>query len=162
MKSLGTVTGVMALAMWMAFPAAPARAQSGGGAASCTVTELVATNDKKGVDPKLEKLKSKLGKPPMSAFDTFEFLGEQEVSPERLKPLSVKLVNGNLTVLLKDKTVVQDGKPRLRIGIEHDGKDGTRVVSTVVQFDSGDVVLVGGKAFDKGTYFLALGCTATP
>ena len=128
--------------------------------ASCTVTELSATNDKKGVDPKLDRFKAKLTRPPFTAYDTFAFLGEQTVAPERQKPLSAKLVNGNLTLLYKDKLIVQDGKPRLRIGIEHDGKDGTRVVSTVVVFDSGDYVLLGGKPFEKGTYFLALGCTA--
>jgi hypothetical protein len=69
-------------------------------------------------------------------------------------------VNGSLNLLFKDKLGVQNGKPRLRVGIEHDGKDGTRVVSTVVSFDSGDFVLVGGKPFERGTYFLALGCTA--
>lgn len=128
--------------------------------AACTVTEIVASNDKKGVDPKLEKFKAKLGKPPFTAFDTFTFLGEQSTTVERQKPVTVKLVNGSLNLLFKDKLGVHDGNARLRIGIEHDGKDGTRVVSTVVAFDSGDHVLVGGKPYEKGTYFLALGCTA--
>jgi hypothetical protein len=128
--------------------------------ASCTVTELVATNDKKGVDPKLDKLKAKLGKPPLSAFDTFTHLGEQTATVERQKPVTVKLVNGQLTLLFKDKLVEKEGKARLRIGIEHDGKDGTRVVSTVVSFDSGDNVLVGGKPYEAGTYFLALSCSS--
>ncbi len=153
-------------AMWMVVTAlaglgAEAHAQSGEAAsASCTVTELVATNDKKGVDPKLERFKSKLTKPPLTAFDSFTFLGEQKLAIERQKPQHAKLVNGNLTLLFKDKLTVEGGKPRLRIGVEHDDKDGTRVVSTVVVFDSGDTVLVGGKPFEKGTYFLALGCTS--
>src|SRR6266571_2694651 len=45
--------------------AATARAQT----AQCVVTEIVASNDKKGVDARLERFKGKLTRPPFSAWD---------------------------------------------------------------------------------------------
>src|SRR5687768_2486835 len=81
--------------------------------AQCVVTEVRASNEKTGVDPKLDKEKAKLfGKAPFTTYDSFKWLGEQTVALERQKMKAVKLVNGSLTLTLKDKTVVQAGKPR--------------------------------------------------
>lgn len=139
-------------------PAALKLAQASA-AARCTVTEILATNDKKGTDPKLEKLKGKLAKPPFSAWDTFVLLGDQELRAEKSKPVAAKLQTGGaLNLVYKDKLVSQGGKPRLRLGIDMDDKAGKRTVSTVVVFDSGDSLLFAGEPFKKGTYILALTC----
>ncbi|MBI4508883.1 MAG: hypothetical protein HY698_04560 [Deltaproteobacteria bacterium] len=128
--------------------------------ADCTVTEIQASNEKKGVDPKLERLKGKLTKPPFSAWDTFVRLGEPGIKPEKDKPATVKLITGGmLTVVFKDKLLSQGGRPRLRFGLDVDSKEGKRTVSTVVVFDSGDSVLIAGEPHGKGTYIMAFGCT---
>jgi hypothetical protein len=136
--------------------AASARAQS----AQCVITEIVASNDKKGVDSKLEKLKGKLTRPPFASWDTFVLVGEQSVSAERMKPATVPLTQGTLTLLFKDRMAAQGGRARLRFGVDLDNKQGKRVVSTVVVFDSGDPLLIAGEPVKAGTYILALGCTA--
>jgi hypothetical protein len=129
--------------------------------AQCTVTEILASNDKKGIDPRLEKFKAKLTKPPFSAWDTFKLLAETGAQAEKDKPTATKLATGGtLTLLLKDKLVSQGGKARLRFGVDIDSRDGKRTVSTVVVFDSGDSVLVAGEPFQGGTYILALSCTS--
>jgi len=126
----------------------------------CTVTEILASNEKKGVDPGLAKLKGKLTKPPLSSFDTFKLVGEKNLSPERQKPASTPLTYGMLTLLYKDRMAAQGGRARLRFGVDVDDKHGHRQVSTVVVFDSGDEVIIGGQPFEGKTYILALGCSA--
>ena len=128
--------------------------------AQCAVTEIVASNDKKGIDAKLDRYKGKLTKAPFSAWDTFTLLGEQTVSAERGKPAQARLQGGTLTLLFKDKIAAQAGKARLRFGVELDNKQGRRSVSTVVAIDSGEPLLIAGEPYDKGTYILALGCSA--
>lgn len=130
------------------------------GAAQCIATEIQATNEKKGIDAKLEKFKAKLSKPPFSAFDTFKWLAEATVSAERSKPAGLKLVNGaHLTLLLKDRVKSEGQKVRLRLGVDVDNKDGKRIVSTVLSFDSGDTIFpVAGELYQGGTYILALTC----
>jgi hypothetical protein len=132
------------------------------GGVKCLATEIQATNEKKGVDPKLERLKAQLSKPPFSAFDTFKWLAESSVSTELNKPASQKLVNGgNLTLLLKDRIASEGKKVRLRLGVDVDNKDGKRIVSTVLSFDSGDTIFpVAGEPYQSGTYVLALTCHA--
>jgi len=112
------------------------------------------------VDPKLERFKAKLTKPPFASWDTFVQLAEQMTTVEKAKPASLKLDAGAVSLLYKDRMLASGGKARLRLGIDLDGKDGKRVVSTVVVFDSGDHVLIAGEPHKGGTYILALSCTA--
>jgi hypothetical protein len=146
--------GVVVVALVLG--AARAHAQT----AQCVVTEIVASSDKKGLDPRLERLKAKLVRPPFSAWDTFVLVGEQSVSAERLKPATAPLTQGTLTLLYKDKMAAQGGRARLRFGVDLDNKQGRRSVSTVVAFDAGDPLLIAGEPVKGGTYILALGCTA--
>lgn len=139
---------------------APMRVAEAPAMAKCVVTEILATNDKKGVDPKLDKLKGKLAKPPFSAWDTFKLLGEPTVSAEKDKPVTATLATGGkLTLLLKDKLVSQGGKSRLRVSIDVDDKAGKRTLSTVMVFGAGDVHFpVAGTPYDKGVYIAGLSC----
>ena len=129
--------------------------------AQCAVTEIVATNDKQGFDPRLERLRGKLSKPPFSAWDTFRLMGDSAAPAEKSRPTAVKLASGGtMTLVFKDKLVTQGGKPRLRFGIDKDSKEGKRTLSTVVVFDSGDAILFSGEPYGNGTYILALSCTS--
>jgi hypothetical protein len=135
---------------------ASARAQT----AQCTATEILASSEKKGIDGKLDRFKAKLTKPPFSSWDSFVQLGEQTTSLEKAKAANLKLDAGAVSLLYKDRMLATGGKARLRLGIDLDGKDGKRVVSTVVAIDSGDHVLIAGEPHKGGTYILALSCTA--
>ena len=138
---------------------APARAQEP--SAQCSVLEVQATHEKKGTDPKLDRFKSKLAKPPFSAYDTFKLLKEQSVTVERQKPASVPLTNGKLTLLFKEKMAASGGKFRLRFEVDLDSKEGRRVASSVVTFDSGDGFTIGGEEKEGAAYVVALSCTAS-
>lgn len=147
---------LVATAATAMMPATAARAQS----AQCVVTEIVASNDKKGLDARLDRFKGKLSRPPFSSWDTFVLVGEQSVTAERLKPASAPLTQGTLTLLFKDKMAAQGGRARLRFGVDLDNRQGRRSVSTVVVFDSSDPLLIAGEPVRGGTYILALGCSA--
>ena len=153
-----TLAPAMLMLLLSSLASAPARAQAP--TAQCSMTEFLASNDKKGVDPKLEKLKGKLTKAPFTAYDTFTSLGDSAATLGRGKPTATKLANGQVTLLFKDKLTVADAKARLRLGIEIDDKTGTRILSTVVTMDSGDTIIQGPKPYEqKGSWFLALSCT---
>jgi hypothetical protein len=151
---------VLAVACALAMASSPARAQ-GEADAQCLVTEVRASNEKAGIDPKLDKEKAKLfAKPPFSAFDSFKVLGEQAVPLERQKMKPVKLVNGNLTLTLKDKTIVQAGKPRLRIDVRLEDAKGAPLASPIYSGNSGDSLALAGTSYQGGTYVLVLTCSA--
>ena len=143
----------------VATPAPRARAEEP--RAQCTLLEVQATTEKKGIDPKLERWKSKFSKPPFRDWDTFKLLREQQVTAERKKPVTADRVNGKVTLLLHEKSVEQGGKPRLRLGVDLDAKDGRRFFSTIFTFDSGDGVLIAGEPYEGGTYVLAVSCSAS-
>lgn len=144
------------------FPKAPpGRMVAQAQLAACTATEILATNEKKGIDGKLDAFRAKLSKPPFASFDTFKFLGESQVTAEHDKSTSVKLAYGALSLLYKDRVQAPAGKFRLRFGVDVDDKDGKRTVSTTVVFDSGDTLFpIAGVPFQGGTYVLALTCRA--
>jgi hypothetical protein len=97
---------------------------------------------------------------PFSSFDSFKVLGEQTVPLERQKMKAVKLVNGSLTLTLKDKTVVQAGKPRLRIDVRFEDAKGTPLASPIYSGNSGDSLALAGSSYEGGTYVLILTCSA--
>jgi hypothetical protein len=138
---------------------APGSARAAG-AADCAVTEIRASNEKKGVDPALERLRPQLSQPPFASFDSFKLLGEQAVKLEPQKPRAARLTYGAATLLYKGTIEVKAGRARLRIGLDLDDKDGHRVISTVVTGDSGSTMMVSGVPYQGGTYVLALACRA--
>jgi hypothetical protein len=138
------------------FGAGEARAQ--GMSAQCTVTEILATSDKKGLDPKLQRYKAQLGQPVFKTWNTFTLLGEHDVTIERQKPSPVKIDNGTVTLVYKDKLIEEGGKARVRVGVEFDDKSGTRIFSTLVTF--GGPTSFGGTPYKGGTHFVFLACGA--
>ena len=137
-----------------------ARAEPTAGA-QCGLIEILASNSKKGVDPRLESLKGKLSKPPFASFDTFSVLTSQTLVADLHKPVTAHLSRGTTSLLFKDRVVVQAGKPRLHMGVDFDDQAGHRVVSTTVTLDSGEPFFpVAGVPVPGGTYILALTCAA--
>jgi hypothetical protein len=133
-------------------------AEAQGMNAQCSITEVHATNEKGGIDAKLERLKAQLTQPPYSSWNTYKLLSEQTVTLERQKPKTAKLVNGELTLLYKDKLIEEGAKARVRIAVDHDDKSGKRSLSTVLVF--GGPTSIGGKPYEGGTHFLFLACSA--
>ncbi len=157
MRTSVLTTMATVLGLWATVT--PARAQTP--PAQCTVTEIRASKGEKGgVDARLDHLKGRLTRGPFESYDTFKLLGEQSVVAERQKPTSVRLVNGNLTLLYKDKLNSQGGKARLRFGVDMDSKQGTRTLSTEYKVDSGDPIFIAAQPFEGATYVLVLTCTA--
>jgi hypothetical protein len=146
------IPGAIAL---LAALASPARAAE---TVQCTATEIVATNEKKGLDPRLEGLKSKLGTPQFRVWDTFKLVGETRLAVEKQKPATAQIQYGRLTLLLKDREGAS-ARARLHMGVDLDDKSGRRQISMSAKFDTDDHLLLTGIQFQGGTYILAIGCT---
>lgn len=146
---------VALLLLFVTAGAGAARAQ--GMSAQCSVTELLATNEKKGIDPRLDKYKAQLSQPPFKSWDSFKLLGEHDVTIERQKPEKVKLDNGAVTLTYKDKLVEEAGKARVRVNVEFEDATGWRA-SIIVVF--GGATNIGGRPYKGGTHFVFLSCAA--
>jgi len=127
--------------------------------AKCDATEILATHEGKGVDPKLAKFKGQLSREPFTAWDTFKFLHAVTLQLALGKEQSAPLVpGGTLTLTLKDKKVAA-GKARLSVGVTVAFKQKSLVKSSTLTFDSGQTEFpFAGMKYDNGTYILALGC----
>ena len=126
--------------------------------AQCTATEIVASNDKKGLDPALARFKNKLSQPPMSSFDSFRFLGEKGVTLEQQKPTTTGLRYGKLTLLFKEKSTDKKGRGWIKLAVELEDSHGHREISSTASFDLRDALIITGRPFEGGTYVLALAC----
>jgi hypothetical protein len=124
----------------------------------CTATEVLATKEKRGLDPRLDSLKTKLLTPQFSAWDTFKLLGETRVAVEQQKPKETAIQYGRLTLLYKDKE--GGGRPRLHMSVALDDRDGRRQVTMDTHIDVGDRFLTTGLQYMGGQYILILGCAA--
>jgi hypothetical protein len=150
------LTTVAALVVPLVVAATGGAARADGQAADCRVVEIVASNKKEGMDPRLDnKIKAKLGKQPFKGYDSFKVIGDHPQTAERKKPVSIALANGKVGLLFKQKV----GR-RLHFDVDRDDKAGKRVVTTTVDFDSGDMVIWAGEAYDTGTYVLVVSCSA--
>ncbi len=143
----------------LAVLAGPARAED---AADCTVFEIKASNDKAGIDPQLKVLEKKLQKGPFKAWKRFDLLAKHSVKLARMKAREIKLVPGKLSVLVRGVVTEEGRKPRLRLSLTVDNKEGKRVINTGTEQDSGDYFLIvdGRLVIPGGDYILALGCVA--
>lgn len=134
-------------------------AAQAGPAANCTAREILASNEGKGVDPKLGDLSQQLKRPPFSAWNTFQLLATHKITTEKSAAASATLLPpGKLTLTLQDK-VTTKGKARIRIDVKIDYKKRKNLVSTVLAFDGGKTLFpVAGMPYKDGTYVLALAC----
>jgi len=127
-------------------------------AVQCTATEVVATKEKKGIDPRLEALKAKL-QTALGSYDTFKLLGETRIAVEQQKPKDAALQYGRLTLLYKDRDVAAGSRPRLHMNIALDDREGRRQVTMDTHIDVGDRFLTTGLQYKGGLYVLVLGCS---
>jgi hypothetical protein len=131
-----------------------------GNTATCTFTEILASNQKKGVDPKLSSFADKLSKAPFASFDTFTQLNQLKVNVDLHRTGTALLSEGTASLVFKDKLGVTNGKTRMRMSVDFDNKSGHRVASSTWAVDSGEPSFpVAGVPANGGTYVLALVCT---
>ena len=125
------------------------------GDADCNYIEIAATkSEKPAVDPDLKPLEKKFKKAPFSAWNTFKKLASGAVSLTRNKPDTVKLKQGSLTLMLRDRT-----EKRLGLTVSMEGADGKRVLEAKPAFKAGDWLMLGGTGDkDDAGHILALTC----
>ncbi len=130
-----------------------ARADDTGGVAECQYLEISATMGKApAIDPELKALDKKLKKPPFSAWNTFHRLSGGPISLARQKPNAIKLAQGAVSLLLRDRT-----DKKLELAVTIDGADGKRVLDNKQALAVGDWSVWGHSIKDDG-HILALQC----
>lgn len=151
------ITTAAALAILVASgPAAHAQDR-----ATCTVLEIQASNQGKGIDNALKPLAKKFKKPPFSSWNTFKLLKRHKKVAQQMKALSIKLVPGStLSLLFRSATSSKKKKDRLRLTFTIDDKNGKRKLESTMNLDSGDYYLVGGDSLSEDSvYILATACS---
>ena len=124
--------------------------------ADCNYLEIAATTGASpSVDPELQPLAKKLGKPPFASWSTFHKLSGGPVPLVKLKAVSLKLAQGAAQLLLRDRQA--DGK-RLEITVQIDGADGKRVLDNKQSVDVGEWTVWGHSIAKDDGHILALTC----
>lgn len=130
--------------------AAPALADD---KAECDYLEISASTGKdRAIDADLKPLEKKLKKPPFSSWNVFHTLSSGHVTLPKLKPATVKLKQGQETLLLRDRS-----DKRLELTITIDAADGKRVLDNKQSANAGEWLLFGQSVGDNG-HILALTC----
>jgi hypothetical protein len=114
---------------------------------------LHATNDKKGIDPRIGKL-PELAKAPFSTYDSYEFLDRARLPLKKDDPQNLKLPNGRtLQVRLLD--VPQKDSVRLSASINRpSGKEFLPLLE--VKASRGQAFIVAGQSYKKGILVLVI------
>ena len=155
----------VALAALFAITALALGAQSAAaqdtGPAACTFLEIKADSGSGGVDSKLSALKSKLEKPPFSAWKHFELVAKHSRKLAHMKAEEVALkAGGKLTALFRQLSKSAGKKDRLSLSLTLDDKRGKRALDSRVHVDAGDYfVIVVGQSDSEG-HLLAFTCSA--
>ncbi|MEP7050959.1 MAG: hypothetical protein ABJB12_11415 [Pseudomonadota bacterium] len=120
---------------------------------SAEVLILHATNDKKGIDPRVGKL-PELGKAPFSTYDSYEVLDRARLPLKTNEPQDLKLPNGRiLQVGLLDEP--QRDSVRLAASINRpNGKEFLRLLE--VKAHVGQAFIVAGQSYKKGILVLVI------
>ncbi len=125
-------------------------------AASAYAAEVLilhATNDKKGIDPRIGKL-PELGKAPFSSYDSYELLDRARLPLKKEDPQNLKLPNGRtLQVRLLD--MPQKDSVRLSASINRpSGKEFLPLLE--VKAHLGQAFIVAGQSYKKGILVLVI------
>jgi hypothetical protein len=114
---------------------------------------LHATNDKKGIDPRIGKL-PELGKAPFSTYDSYELVDRARLPLKKDDPQNLKLPNGRtLQVRLLD--VPQKDSVRLSASINRpNGKEFLPLLE--VKASRGQAFIVAGQSYKKGILVLVI------
>lgn len=130
-----------------------------GDRARAEIIVLHATNDKKGIDPKIGKL-PELAKPPFSSYDSYKLLDRAEIDLTKGKADRRKLPDdGQLEVTLNDITQpAKKGDPaRYGVGatiLKPGGK--TFLPGVTVTAKKGEIFFVAGQKYDKGILVIGI------
>lgn len=139
---------------------APARSQAKSDAASCMVRIIHAKHESGAtgtIDPRLEPLKAQLTRPPLSAWQSFSLLQNDELALRALTPSSFMVPGDHQGSLEFLGTVEGSGRQRLRLRLQIlDGS--AKLLNTVFVIDNGGTVLQAGIKHNQGLLVLGLTC----
>lgn|SRR5690349_10645059 len=125
---------------------------------TCDVLEISATSgDKPSIPTELKPLEKKLKKPPFSSWNVFTVLSKSTQEIEKLKSATIKLTNGQASVLYGGSTP-KGKKTRIALTVTTDDADGKRIADTKVSIDSGDYIVIGRTLANDDGHLLALTC----
>jgi hypothetical protein len=126
-------------------------------AASCSFLEIQASNDGKGIDPKLSPLKKKLEKPPFSAWAKFELQKRHDKTLTLMKSEELRVANeARLEAMYREYTKGKKERFKLRLTLRR--KDGKKAMSTDATVDAGDYLVISMPPKDGKSYLLAITC----
>lgn len=117
---------------------------------------LHATNEKKGIDPRIGDM-PELQKPPFSSYDTYRLLDRKKVPLEKQAPRTLKLPNGRvlMTRLLE---VISKDTIRLSASINQpNGKEFLPLLEVKARL--GQAFIVAGQSYKKGILVLVIRAT---
>ena len=121
--------------------------------AECDYLEISASTGKDAaIDADLKPLEKKLKKPPFSSWNVFHTLTSGHVTLAKDKPVTMKLKQGQSTVLLRDRS-----DKRLELTITIDDASGKRVLDNKQSANAGEWLLFGQNVGDNG-HIVALTC----
>lgn len=117
------------------------------------VTILYATNDKKGIDPRIGRM-PELEKPPFSAYDSYAFLDRTRLPLNKVEPKTLKLPNGRL-LATKLVEVLAPDVVRLSASItQPNGKEFLPLLE--VKAKLGQPFIVAGQSYERGILVLVI------
>jgi len=161
--------GVVAIAALTASGATSAQAPAPSGSAKTSspnvkraraeIIVLHATNDKKGIDPKIGKL-PELAKPPFSSYDSYKLLHRAEIELSKGQADTRKLPDdGQLAVTLNE--IVEPAKKgdpiRFAVGASIQKPGGRAFLPGVtVSAKKGEIFFVAGQTYNKGILVIGI------
>jgi len=114
---------------------------------------LHATNEKKGIDPRIGKL-PELGKSPFSSYDSYELVDRARLPLKKDDPENLKLPNGR-TFQVRLLDVPQKDSVRLSASINRpNGKEFLPLLE--VKAHVGQAFIVAGQSYKKGILVLVI------
>jgi hypothetical protein len=127
--------------------------------ARAEIIVLHATNDKKGIDPKIGRM-PELAKPPFSSYDSYRLLDRAEIDLAKGQAASKKLPDdGQLAVTLGEIAQPEKKGDPVRYGVgasikKPGGK--TFLPGVTVSAKKGEYFFVAGQTYDKGILVIGI------
>jgi hypothetical protein len=114
------------------------------------------------IDPKIDKLRPFLVKPPFTAWREFVLLEKKYLQLVAKAPQHFVLPNGKAASLtFVEHLPDQSGRPhrvRLQLQIDKSGEPGHPAMNTVFVVDEGGIVLQAGQRYEGGMLILGTSC----
>jgi hypothetical protein len=150
--------------VWSAVAVVAAVAVGGVARAETATCEVPVIHAKPGagatqIDPKIDKLKPYLSRPPFTAWHDFKLLDKKEATLQENGSTEFMLPNQRQATLtfLGHTGGPGEHRMRLRLVIDHPEKK-HRVLDTTFVLDEGGVVLHVGQKHDNGVLILGVSC----